>query len=156
MFDKFLINAFRRINCKVCTTNFNDSNLCFMWRSVVTLAIIVGSYFYIQTNQMAGKSTALIYSLKFEVSGKVQRVFFRKHTKEFADMVKLRGYVQNMPSGTVKGEAQGPLPDIEKLKEFLTTEGSPLSIIERLDSNIQEIPNFTYEGFKIIKRNKNG
>jgi len=41
---------------------------------------------------------------KFEVSGRVQGVFFRKSTKEKADELGIWGWVRNTARGTVEGE----------------------------------------------------
>jgi acylphosphatase len=43
-------------------------------------------------------------TIKFEVSGKVQGVFFRKYTKAKADELGLTGWCRNTPRGTVQGE----------------------------------------------------
>eukprot|EP01036_Dinobryon_divergens_P021247 gene21247-29177_t len=55
-------------------------------------------------------------SVEFEIFGKVQRVFFRKYTKAKADELKIKGWVQNTPTGTVIGQAQGPQDKINKMK----------------------------------------
>ena len=41
------------------------------------------------------------------ISGKVQGVFFRDSTKKLAEELGIRGYVKNLPDGTVKIEAEG-------------------------------------------------
>ncbi len=99
-------------------------------------------------------------SLDFEIFGKVQGVFFRKHTKATADKLKLVGCVENTEtgvvatevatdaarrarafsghafcvwfdvSGSVRGTMQGPVAAVEQMKEWLTTKGSPKSVIE--------------------------
>jgi len=50
-------------------------------------------------------STSTRYiTIKFEVSGKVQGVFFRKYTKAKAEELGLTGFCRNTPRGTVQGE----------------------------------------------------
>ena len=54
-----------------------------------------------------------------EIFGKVQKVFFRKYTKMKADKLNLKGWVQNTPSGTVVGVAQGSAGNIFQFKNWL-------------------------------------
>lgn len=69
--------------------------------------------------------------LKFEVHGKVQGVFFRKHTQETASALGLCGYVENTAAGTVRGEAHGAEAGLASLRDWLRTKGSPKSRIDR-------------------------
>jgi acylphosphatase len=39
--------------------------------------------------------------------GKVQGVFFRAHTKEFADRTGVKGWVRNLPDGSVEAVLEG-------------------------------------------------
>ena len=72
-----------------------------------------------------------IIHLDYEVFGKVQGVFLRKHTKKKADTIGLRGWVQNTTDETVKGEIQGSVEAVEKMKIWLKKEGSPKSRIDK-------------------------
>ena len=56
--------------------------------------------------------------LSLTISGKVQGVFFRQNTKEFADALGLKGYVKNDPTGTVTIIAQGNENSLKKLIDF--------------------------------------
>ncbi|KAI8436773.1 hypothetical protein MSG28_010239 [Choristoneura fumiferana] len=58
-------------------------------------------------------------SADFEVYGKVQGVFFRKHTAKKATELGLRGWVMNTPQGTVIGQLQGAQGAIEDMKIWL-------------------------------------
>eukprot|EP00775_Hariotina_reticulata_P013576 gene13576-13701_t len=60
----------------------------------------------------------------------VQGVYFRKHTVSKARALGLVGWVANSQRGTVMGECQGPLQQLQQMKEWLSTEGSPHSHIE--------------------------
>ncbi len=50
------------------------------------------------------------------VTGKVQGVFYRAHTKRLALELGLRGYVQNQNDGSVKIVVQGTKPRIKELE----------------------------------------
>mmetsp|Transcript_17331 Transcript_17331/g.18070 ORF Transcript_17331/g.18070 Transcript_17331/m.18070 type:complete len:97 (-) Transcript_17331:39-329(-) len=89
-------------------------------------------------------------SINFEVFGKVQKVYFRKFTQEKAQELGLKGWVQNTEQGTVIGVAQGPEEDIEQLKVWLATVGSPKSRIDKLEiENEQEIESCEFEDFTV-------
>jgi len=98
---------------------------------------------------------------KFEVSGRVQGVFFRKSTKERADELGIWGWVRNTARGTVEGEfeyvAQSTIDDeIEShhgtFRHWLCNIGSPHSKIdnctfgEKIVSDQQ-----TYDIFRVAK-----
>eukprot|EP00890_Picochlorum_soloecismus_P004336 jgi/Picsp_1/4903/NSC_02267-R1_kda basic len=69
-------------------------------------------------------------SFAFEVTGRVQGVFFRAYTREKASSLGLVGFVRNTPQGSVAGFAQGRLEGMEVFKNWLRNEGSPASRIE--------------------------
>ncbi|ETB57881.1 hypothetical protein YYC_04677 [Plasmodium yoelii 17X] len=74
----------------------------------------------------------MIYKFDFEVFGKVQGVFFRKYTKLEADMLNIKGYVQNTNKNTVIGTAESENKELlDRFKIFLTNKGSPLSRIDK-------------------------
>ena len=52
------------------------------------------------------------------VSGKVQGVFFRAHTRDKAQELGLKGYVKNLPDGGVEVVAQGQEDKLNELIEF--------------------------------------
>lgn len=72
-------------------------------------------------------------SFCFEVHGRVQGVFFRAHTVEFARSLGLVGWVANSRRGTVVGEIQGPRHACLDMRHWLRNVGSPSSSIDRLD-----------------------
>lgn len=53
------------------------------------------------------------------VSGHVQGVGFRHHTKLVARQLDLAGWVRNLPDGRVACQAQGPLERVLELEAFL-------------------------------------
>ncbi len=56
-----------------------------------------------------------LVAVKFEVFGKVQRVFFRKYTEARAKELGLRGWCENTPTGSVQGELEGPLDRVKEM-----------------------------------------
>ncbi|MDY6931514.1 MAG: acylphosphatase [Halobacteriota archaeon] len=62
------------------------------------------------------------------VSGKVQGVFFRHHTKEAADELSLYGWVRNLRNGDVELIAEGYKNDLEQFVEKVR-KGSPFAIV---------------------------
>lgn len=72
-----------------------------------------------------------LISTDFEVFGKVQGVYFRKHTQRKATELGLKGWVMNTAQGTVIGQLQGPRGPIEDMKMWLQKVGSPKSKIEK-------------------------
>ncbi|CAG0893082.1 unnamed protein product [Cyprideis torosa] len=84
----------------------------------------------------------------YEVYGRVQGVFFRVYTVEKAQQLGLKGYVLNTQRGTVYGEMEGKADAIEKMKNWLQAEGSPMSHIEKaVFSNEGPIDKFSFKSF---------
>jgi acylphosphatase len=68
----------------------------------------------------------------FEVTGKVQGVFFRKFTIVKATELGLAGWVRNTHRGTVEGAFAGPAGSpVNEMRHWLLHEGSPYSNIEK-------------------------
>lgn len=75
-------------------------------------------------------------------------VFFRKHTSDTAASLGLRGWVKNTDRGTVIGELEGPPAKVAVTKEWLTTTGSPKSVIEgAVFTEERSIQQFSFPGF---------
>lgn len=72
-----------------------------------------------------------LLSVEFEVFGKVQGVFFRKHTVRKATELGLKGWVKNTTAGTVKGKIQGGNRGLALMKKWLQTTGSPNCRIDK-------------------------
>jgi len=86
----------------------------------------------------------------FEVFGKVQGVYFRKHTKGKADELGVHGWVMNTKEGTVVGEAEGTKEKLDAMKTFLSTKGSPKSRIDKCDiKDRKEVEKAKYSSFDI-------
>ncbi|KAF1595346.1 UNVERIFIED_CONTAM: Acylphosphatase-1, partial [Eudyptes robustus] len=93
-----------------------------------------------------------LVSVDYEVSGKVQGVFFRKYTQGEAKRLGLVGWVQNTSHGTVQGQIQGPTARVRELQEWLRKTGSPQSRISRAEfSNEKKITALEHKDFQILK-----
>ena len=90
--------------------------------------------------------------LSFEIHGKVQGVFFRKHTQAQGAKLGLRGWCENTRTGTVRGMAHGDAASIEKFKHWLAHTGSPKSRIDKTDfAEIDKDPATLQKPFAIVK-----
>lgn len=80
------------------------------------------------------------------IHGKVQGVFYRKHTQEKANELNLKGIVRNLPNGCVEVFVEG---EEEVLKEFALWchIGSPKSIVGKVE--VEECGIGNYTGFLI-------
>lgn len=94
------------------------------------------------------------YSTEFEVRGRVQGVFFRACTQEKAKSLGLVGWVMNTPQATVKGVIQGSDDEaMRSMKMWLSTQGSPASIVERCDFfNEKQIDTLEYGDFEVRRK----
>ncbi|XP_038209768.1 acylphosphatase-1-like [Zerene cesonia] len=99
---------------------------------------------------MAGIKKSSLITADFEVFGKVQGVFFRKHTQKKAQELGLKGWVMNTPQGTVIGQLQGPHNAVEDMKIWLQKIGSPKSKIDKAAfRNEGPINNTAFRSFEI-------
>jgi acylphosphatase len=73
-----------------------------------------------------------IISRTITVSGKVQGVYFRYHTKSQADKLSLNGFVCNEQDGTVFIFAEGPSENLQKLIEWCR-HGPPDAVVENVE-----------------------
>lgn len=83
---------------------------------------------------------------RLEVTGKVQGVFFRKHTKLRAEELGVHGWVRNMPDGSVLIEAEGTESSMKAFVQWCHF-GPERAEVEKVD--VKEIDNLGYRGFEI-------
>ena len=76
------------------------------------------------------------------VSGKVQGVYFRHHTKAEADKLNINGFVRNEQDGTVFILAEGQSSQIKIFIEWCHR-GSPNAIVESVKVNEVSKQGFT-------------
>lgn len=71
------------------------------------------------------------------VSGRVQGVFFRDHTRRWASSFRLTGWVRNLWDGRVEVLVEGKKERIESLISRLR-EGPPMAHVEKVEVNWEE------------------
>ncbi|XP_046336764.1 acylphosphatase-2-like [Haliotis rufescens] len=109
---------------------------------VIFIAIFLG----IRTTM----SDARKISVDFEVHGSVQGVFFRDYTRRTSTQNGCVGWVKNTNQDTVVGQIQGPKKNIDFMKHWLSSVGSPMSTIKRCDfSNEKTIEDVSYKNFTV-------
>ncbi|MBL7665713.1 MAG: acylphosphatase [Bacteriovoracaceae bacterium] len=84
------------------------------------------------------------------IHGKVQGVGYRQSVIRFLDneYIDLKGFVTNMPNGTVKIVAQGKKEDIARLRNF-ASKGPEKAKVKQIEESLREIRQFSYESFEI-------
>ena len=83
---------------------------------------------------------------KAKIYGKVQGVWFRKYTYNYAKGIGLVGLVKNLGDGTVLVNVSGSDKSIEQFKEYLDN-GSPNSRVDKIDYSWEDssIEYFTFD-----------
>jgi len=71
------------------------------------------------------------------IYGKVQGVWFRAHTKDIADKLGIKGWVRNVPDGSVEAVFEGDDESVEKIIEWCHR-GPPLARVERVEVEYEE------------------
>jgi len=71
------------------------------------------------------------------ISGEVQGVFYRDHTRRWASAVGLSGWVRNLPDGCVEALVEGERESIESLVAKLE-KGPPLSRVENIQTEWED------------------
>ncbi len=85
---------------------------------------------------------------RFIVFGRVQGVYYRKSVSQAAMKKQIRGYVKNLPDGTVEVVAELIEEDLE---DFLTIlrEGSPLSHTDEIFHTLIDESDLIYDVFEV-------
>jgi acylphosphatase len=89
-----------------------------------------------------------MYTYKFNVTGKVQGVFYRKTIQQMAAFGQIQGYVKNLDDGSV--EVVAFLYD-DQFDDFMNIlkNGSPQSDVEEVSYEVLEEDDLLYDGFEI-------
>ena len=85
---------------------------------------------------------------KFIIFGRVQGVYYRKSVSQEMMKRQFKGYIQNLPNGTVKVVAEVFDDEFDTFMQILK-EGSPLSSVEDVKYEIINDAQFNTDGFEI-------
>lgn len=66
------------------------------------------------------------------VSGRVQGVFFRDSTRQVALRAGVRGWVRNVPDGTVEAHLEGTPPAVDEVVTYMRT-GPQHAVVSNVD-----------------------
>lgn len=90
-------------------------------------------------------------SWKIQVIGKVQGVYFRASTKAVADQLGVKGWVCNMPDGSVYMEAEGDEFAMDSFCDWCH-EGPEKAVVEAV--KIEENSPQGFRNFEVVKKQK--
>lgn len=83
--------------------------------------------------QVSGGTADRSERRRWRVSGRVQGVYFRAHTRKQAQALELSGHAINLPDGRVEVVAAGSVASLEALERWLHR-GSPAARVEQVES----------------------
>lgn len=89
----------------------------------------------------------MLQTVSIKVYGEVQGVFYRQRTKEIALQLGIRGFVKNLPDGTVEIVATGTAEQLEQLMNWCW-QGPAQSNVTDVVSNelsLQQFDRFTIQ-----------
>ncbi len=89
-----------------------------------------------------------LYAARIKVKGKVQDVSFRSFTKRNADILGLRGFVNNISDGSLEVLVEGDKDNIEVLIEAIRS-GPEHAVIKSVDVEWKPHSGI-YSDFKVI------
>ena len=85
---------------------------------------------------------------RFIILGKVQGVYYRKSVSQALMKKQFKGYMLNLPDGTVEVVAEVFDDDFDTFMQILK-EGSPFSVVEEVNYVIIDDATFNTDGFEI-------
>ncbi|MCD4681549.1 MAG: acylphosphatase [Bacteroidales bacterium] len=88
-----------------------------------------------------------IKNLRISITGKVQNVGFRYHTRQIAEVIGVYGYVKNLYDESVFIEVEGSIDKVNKFLDWCR-KGPPRAIVENIEIENGEINNFNE--FKVL------
>jgi len=88
--------------------------------------------------------------IRYIISGRVQGVFYRKFVSQAMMQKQFKGYISNLPDGTVEVVMELFADDMDTVTGILK-KGSPLSKVENIHSEILDDAVFNTDGFEIRK-----
>lgn len=90
----------------------------------------------------------MIARARILISGRVQGVFYRDHTRRWAISMGLSGWVRNLPDGRVEALIEGEKEKIQDLEGKLR-EGPPLSHVLSIHTEWEEFEG-EFSDFRIL------
>ncbi len=72
-----------------------------------------------------------------KIYGKVQGVWFRVHTKEMAEKLGIKGWVRNVPDGSVEAVFEGEEENLEEMIRWCH-HGPPLARVTKVEIKYEE------------------
>lgn len=88
--------------------------------------------------------------MKLTIHGRVQGVGYRysiiSQIEQYQTQV--RGYIYNMPNGTVEILAQGDIEALKDIRRF-ASHGSDRSLVREIEEVIREITRYDYDSFDL-------
>jgi len=91
---------------------------------------------------MKGISMANKIQIKVTIKGKVQGVFYRAETKNTAEKFGIKGYVKNLPDGSVGAVFEGDSPVVTQMIEWCNKGPAAARVENVLVEQIYELSNF--------------
>lgn len=85
---------------------------------------------------------------RFIIFGRVQGVYYRKSVSQNMMKKQFKGYIQNLPDGTVEVVAEVFDDELDTFIQILK-EGSPLSSVDDIQYTIINDAQFNTDGFEI-------
>jgi len=85
---------------------------------------------------------------RFIIFGRVQGVYYRKSVSQAMMKKQFKGYIKNLPDGTVEVVAEVFDDEFDTFMSILK-EGSPLSSVEDIQYEIIDDAQFATDGFEI-------
>ena len=85
---------------------------------------------------------------RVRVYGRVQGVFFRYNTRRRALELGLKGWVRNVPDGTVEILVEGPRDKVERLIDWARV-GPPLAKVTKVDVQWEDYRG-EFDSFEIV------
>ena len=90
-----------------------------------------------------------MFRIHIMVSGKVQKVWFRKYTQDKATELGITGWVKNLFNNAVEIIAEGDMDSLTELTGWLQN-GPPLAEVRKLSIEWHQSENM-FESFEIIR-----
>lgn len=87
-------------------------------------------------------------TLKINIKGTVQGIFFRKFLEEKANELDMQGYCRNLDNGSVEVVVEGR---DEKVNEFVELCRKGPKQAQIMNVNVEEIKHQGLKGFKILR-----